>query len=243
MCNSCGAAFAIDYDESDVEYERLQIESEQRQAQRERQKSAGDAAKKTIAVVIMFAILASMGIGIFFLARYIAYKGGSRSSGAGIVATPTPAPNYSVTPDDLTADMDQLIEAGRKTQMNIDKCAYWDKVGAVKYFDKTDAVFLDAYIITDIPNVRENQSNRIVLIYEVTWHNDKLGDQKCYDAVYFQGVKVNPDGGIICDYNARTIMRSDAAWGYAMAYSYEDYDTCYLENVTAVGGKVTKVGS
>ena len=80
VCNSCGTSIAIDYDESDVEYERAkneveleekrqahekellerkyeleqkaQIESEKRQIKRERQKAFSASAKKTMSSLI-----------------------------------------------------------------------------------------------------------------------------------------------------------------------------------------------
>ena len=125
--------------------------------------------------------------------------------------------------------------------MEIDQCAVQTANGVMHFFDKTDAVFLDAYIVSNIPDKNEKESCRLVLIYEVTWHNDNDGDQICYDGVYFDGIRVNPNGGIIRDYAGKIIWRSDAAWGWGMEYSYEDYAQCYLENIKSLGGTVTEV--
>ena len=249
VCDSCGASFAVDYDESDVEYERLQGEAARMERQYDRDKEIQQmvrnakkqqAARSGMAILlILFIMFGVITFGIYmFIKTQVSHMAASENA---ITATPTPAPDYHITPEDVAGSMSEFIEAGRIAQMYIDECAYWDGVSSVKYFHKTDAVFIGAYIVTDIPNVRENKSNRLVLIYEVTWHNDNMGDQICYDAVYFEGLSINPNGGIISDFSPKTIMRSDAAWGWSMAYSFEDQDQCYRENVTALGGVVTEV--
>ena len=140
----------------------------------------------------------------------------------------------------MKGQLDEFIEVGKKAQMKIDQCAVKNKNGTIKYYDKKGAEYVDGYIINGIPDKKESRANRLVLIYKVKWQNGKT-KKSCYDAVYFEGLKVNPSGGVISDFAAETIMRSDAAWGWAMAYSFEEYDQCYRENVTALGGNVTKL--
>ena len=270
VCNSCGTSIAIDYDESDVAYERAkneveleekrhahekellernfelqqkaQIESEKRQIKRERQASAKKAVNVWIKRLISLLIMAGFFYGSYRLYKYMRdIYGVDYYSGGGAVATPTPMPNYNITPDDIKDDLDTFIETGKKIQMQIDQCAVKSGNGVMHFFDKTDAVFLDAYIVSNIPDEPASQSTRLVLIYQVTWYNEDDGEQICYDAVYFDGIKVNPNGGIISNYSGQTIMRSDAAWGWSMEYSFEEYSQCYLENVKALGGTVTEV--
>lgn len=252
VCHSCGGTFAMDYDPDDVEYQKELLEKKfelQRQAAIESDKRAANLARKKAAntalnrLFVFLLIIALGGACVYGVSKLYDYC--KTNSGIfvenGSVGETVALPNYNVTPEDVVSSMDDFVQAGRTAQMNIEQCAYWDGVSSVKYFNKTDAVFLRAFLITDIPNVRENQSNRLVLIYEVTWHNDNLGDQTCYDAVYYSGLTVNPNGGVISNFNPGTILRSDAAWGYSMAYSFEEYDQCYRENVTAFGGNVTEV--
>ncbi len=287
VCSSCGTVVTIDYDDSDVEYERLQGEAEreerrhahqkellekqyelQRQAQldaekiqasRQRQATVRRVVRTWLIILIVFSAVTGFGIFSYFMANYLQPNSGGYSrrydddededdedddDGYIFVATPTPAPNYNVTPEDVMPQMDDFVSAGQLKQMQIDQCAYWGEVDGLQYYSKTDAVFYDAYLVTDIPEVREKESNRLVIIYEVTWHNDEEDDvdQICYDAVYFEGLRVNPNGGgVITDFDPETIFRSDAAWGWSMAYSFEEYKQCYRENITALGGKVTKV--
>lgn len=272
VCNSCGTTIAIDYDESDVEFERAkneveleskrqahekellerqfelqqkaQIESEKRQIKRERQKAMSNSLKRLLSSVISLVFLFGIGFGIYKLYSYMMTRYGANggySGGADIYDTPTPAPNYNITPDDVKNDLDTFIETGRKIQMEIDQCAVKNENGIMHFYDKTDAQFLDAYIVSDIPDKSASQSCRLVLIYQVTWYNEEYGEQICYDAVYFEGIKVNPNGGIVSDYSGQTISRSDAAWGWSMEYSFEDYAQCYLENIKALGGTVTEV--
>ena len=272
VCESCGTTTAIDYDDSDVEYERLKteaelqekqlahekemlerkfeleqkarIESEKRQIKRERQKALSNSAKKTMSSLIALLFIVGIIAGGVYLYKYLKARygaDGGYGGGADILATPTPAPNYNVTPEDLKDSMDDFISSGKTVQMNIKECAVKNENGTIRYYDKTDAEFYDAYLVTDIPEVKEKESNRLVIIYKVTWNNEDYGDQECYDAVYFEGIRVNPNGGIISDFKGNTIWRSDAAWGWAMAYSFIEHDQCYRESVTALGGKVTKV--
>ncbi len=251
VCKYCRSVFAIDYDESDVEYERLQTEDERADRQlardkellaeryrlaKENRQSVNKGGIMAVVIVTMLVIV----MGIFFVFK-IAKPGGGSSSDSKPERTEEPKPDYGITADDIDTLKD-FIKAGKTKQMNIKECASLNENGVATQWDKTDAKFLDAYLITDIPNVKkERESNRLVLIYEVTWHNERYGDQTCYDAVYFEGLQVNPKGGFISDYAPQIIWRSDAAWGWGMAYSFEDYDQCYLENVTSLGGTVTEV--
>ena len=274
VCDSCGSTFAIDYDESDVEFEKIQteaereqlrlqhekeilekqyelqeranLEAEKRARKRMREQSAARAVKSLISWIVTLGVLALIVFGVFKLKEYV-QNGGDLGYFAGIdkvVATPTPAPNYDVTPEDVEPQMEDFIASGKKVQMGIDQCAYWDTQSAVDFYKKKDAELVDAYIVTNIPEKDPDESNRLVLIFKVIWNNEDEGDKECYDAVYFEGIRVNPNGGgVISDFNGRTIDRSDAAWGWSMAYSFEEYDQCYRENITALGGKVTQVKS
>ena len=243
-CESCGAIFAIDYDESDVEIERLRMEA----AKKNEQVSNGTGNKSgknanVKALIILAIILIIVAIPICFAALIVSQK--KLMNGFGSAddeeAEEKVIDNYQVTPDDVSGMLDEFIETGKIVQMNIDQCAYWDLTSAVKYYDKTDAEFESAYLVTDIPNENPKKTNRLVIFYKVTWNNENEGEKICYDAVYFEGLKVNPNGGVISNFDGNTIDRSDAAWGWSMAYSFEDLNQCYRENVTALGGKVDKL--
>lgn len=269
VCNSCGTTTAIDYDDSDVEYERLktlaeqeekqrahekemlerqfelqqiaQIEAEKRQNKLNRQAARRRILYAWIRRIIAYLVMAGIFYGCYRFFLYVRVHNGGYFGRSGISATPTPAPDYNVTPDDLKGKLDDFIASGKTVQMKIDECAILNNNGIAKFYSKKDAVFLDAYLVSGIPAKSEEESNRLVLIYEVTWNNDEYGDKTCYDAVYFEGIRVNPKGGIISDYKGEVISRSDAAWGWSMAYSFEDYKQCYLENVKALGGTVSEV--
>ena len=231
------------------EYELRQQETlaaEKRLMQQERRESVSRGLKKFIIFICIFAFVG----GCFVVSIMMSKARGERTILDEISdmtatptpePTPTPAPNYRITPDIIVDELDGFIEAGRALQMDIDQCGVKSENGTIQFYDKTDAVFLDAYIVSDIPDVKESQSCRLVLIYEVTWYNDRYGYQTCYDGVYFDGIKVTPDGNIIPNYDCDTIWRSDAAWGWSMEYSFEHYDRCYLENVAALGGHVEEV--
>ena len=212
----------------------------------EREEMASGAVKKLIGFICVIAFLGGCVLFYLYFSKAMGVKNVfDEISEMANTPTPTPSPTpgatYNITPDDIKDELDGFIECGRIIQMDIDQCGVKNENGVVRFYDKTDAVFLDAYLVTGIPDVPEKQATRLVLIYEVTWHNDDYGDQICYDAVYFDGIKVTPDGNIISDYNGNTIWRSEAAWGWSMEYSFEHYDRCYLENCKALGGKVQDV--
>ena len=243
-CESCGAIFAIDYDESDVEIERLRMEAAKEKdgnaaATTDKSGKNVKGARLAIIIILLFFIaipFAFMGIVMFQNKMMAGFFSSVEEEEEEKVVE-----NYNVTPDDVNGMLDEFIESGKIVQMNIEQCAYWDLNSAVKNYDKTDAEFESAYLITDIPNEKPKKTNRLVIIYRVTWNNENLGDKICYDAVYFEGLKVNPNGGVISNFDGETINRSDAAWGWSMAYSFEDLNQCYRENVTALGGKVEKL--
>ena len=55
-CEACGAVFAIDYDESDVEIERLRMEAEQRKTAPASTSAAGNNARKTRLIMLVIAL-------------------------------------------------------------------------------------------------------------------------------------------------------------------------------------------
>jgi hypothetical protein len=245
QCESCGAVFAIDYDESDVEIERLRMEASKQKNSTAGTDNAGKNSKASrtillLFVLIVFAVIPLCFAGIMLFQTKLMH-GLISSVAEDSEEEEIVVDNYQVTPADVSGMLDEFKESGKNVQMNIEECAYWDGSSSVKFYDKTDAEFQSAYLITDIPNENIRKTNRLVIIYKVTWNNENLGDQICYDAVYFEGLKVNPNGGVISDFDGQTINRSDAAWGWSMAYSYEDLNQCYRENVTALGGKVEEL--
>ena len=244
-CDSCGAIFAIDYDESDVEIERLRMEAEKEKNGNNSTVTAGGTGKNTKAtrLIILVIVVFVVAIPFCFAGLVLFQKSMVDKSNSVVVGNEDKeeVDDYQVTPDDVNGMLDEFIESGKIVQMNIEQCAYWDTVSAMRNYQKTDAVFESAYLITDIPNENPKKSNRLVIIYRVTWYNEDYGEQICYDAVYFEGLRVNPNGGVISNFDGQTINRSDAAWGWSMAYSFEDLNQCYRENVTALGGKTEKL--
>ncbi|MCR4721911.1 MAG: hypothetical protein K5655_09320 [Lachnospiraceae bacterium] len=273
VCPSCGAVFAIDYDESDVEHERIKTEAEleeKRQAhekemiEREfelREQSEIKAENKKdgsghkfvngkVGWAILIAFIVVGCISSFVATRQLQKRHDTASQteqenkpvpSPKPIATPTPALNYSVTPEDIEAKLDDFIESGKNVQMNDKECNDWDGNGPMYAYTKKSVEFIDAYIVNDIPDTVPLKSNRLVITYRIVWESDTGDEKTCFDAVYFEGLKVNQSGGIISDFSAKTIFRSQAGWGWPFAKSFEDYDQCYRENVTALGGTVTAV--
>ncbi|MBQ4275877.1 MAG: hypothetical protein II717_05065 [Lachnospiraceae bacterium] len=240
-CESCGAMFAIDYDESDVEYEKIKLQNLQAIRNSNNVKENEKSNSKFLFIIIAFIAIAIACPIFFILFQRNAMNAFNNAIEHGTVEDKETEISYDVSSDDVKSMLGDFIESGKIIEMNINECANWDGTSAIKNYDKTDAVFESAYLIKDIPNARPEESNRLVIIYKVTWNNENLGDQICYDAVYFEGLQVNPNGGIISDFQGNTIFRSEAAWGWGMAYSFEDINQCYRENVTALGGSVEQI--
>ena len=277
ICHACGGTFTVDYDDSDVEYERIKTEPERDQRRLEhekqllekkyeldqkawaeydkRERKRSGKKKAMIISLIICGVITYVAVCAIILAisekqqamereqQRIEREESERNNTPTPSPTPTPAPNYDLTFEDVDPLMDDLIEAGQTAEMGFTTCSV-DTNGnlALAEYNKTGAVFVDAYLVTNIPHPKKlDESNRVVLIYEVTWHNDELGDKTCYDAVYFEGLKIYPgETKVVCNYEPLEIERSDAAWGwYFNKYSYETYNQCYRENITALGGNVT----
>ena len=240
-CESCGAMFAIDYDESDVEYEKVKLQKIENERKQQVINQNEKSRYKFVIFAIIFVLLIIGCPIMFFLLQKAAVQSFNNEVVTNVEENKEPEINYDVTIEDIKPLFNDFVETGKTVQMNIDQCAVWNQSNAVKFFSKTNAELESAYLVKNIPNVKPKQSNRLVIIYKVTWYNENYGEQTCYDAVYFEGLQVNPNGGVITDFNGSTIDRSEAAWGWSMAYSFEEFDQCYRESVTALGGTVEEI--
>ncbi len=278
VCPSCGAVFAIDYDDSDVEHERIKSEAELEEKRLEHEKNMLEreyelreqarindenrrlgiekkrVSKKTVCIIAIV-ILCCCGLTSYHMTRelYMGHvnSGSSRDQNRGTPTvtptptprpTPTPSPNYNVTALDVAGQIDDFIESGKIIEMNEKECCEWTDGTKLCVYTQTSVEVENAFIVTNIPDKSPSQSNRLVVFYKITWNNDTKGDKICYDAVYFEGLRVNPNGGgAISNFTGKTIYRSEAGWGWPLATCFEDYKQCYRENVTALGGTVEEI--
>ena len=256
-CKSCGAAFAIDYDDADVEHEKLQTEderakrdfehekellemklkqeekskvaAEKREFRRETTKKVG----RSISAKISGLIFLVLFFGFFYGSYKLMVKNGLVPSFKEIMesATSTRVDQYNSTPDMVTDEiLTNMIESGNQKMKNSHNGVndYVNK----KWVDyKIDKIEYDSAYYVDSADRGED---RVVIIYKLTYKSKK--DTKVmYDACYFGDFRVDADGNLVTSYSAQKTSKSDAAWHHD---SFADRDQCYRESVLSNGGKV-----
>ncbi|MCR4697393.1 MAG: hypothetical protein K5654_08785 [Lachnospiraceae bacterium] len=258
FCKSCGAAFAVKYDEADVEHEKLQNWDEITRAEHEHEKEmeeirfkqkekskraaerrestrrAGRAFMSKIYGLIFVILFFSIGpISWWFLA-----KQGMMPSFKEVWEQSQPSyqkENYDISIDDLTDDViDNMIDAGKDKITNSRKTPQTDYTdGEWVEYHLNNTEYDSAYLIT---NASEGE-NRVVVIYKLEYTSDS-GDKITYDATYYDYLKLSENGTVVSNYVPKNITRSDSAWHRD---SYENREQCYRENVLAFGGNVTEI--
>ena len=258
FCKSCGAAFAVNYDEADVEHEKLQnydeisrIEHEHEKEmeelrfkqneksrraaeRRESVRKAGRAFWAKIWGLIFLILFFSIGpICWWFMA-----KQGIMPSFKEMIEQEMYSQRdvYDISIDNFTDDViDNMIAAAKEKKVSSrNGTNVTDLVDGewVKY--TLESVEYDSmYLITKA----SEDENRVVIIFKLEYTSD-AGNKTTYDASYYDRLKLSDNDTIICSYAPKNISRSDASWHRD---SYENRDQCYRENVLAFGGTVTEI--
>ena len=259
-CNSCGGAFAIDYDDSDVEYEKLQTEderarrefehekellelkhqqeeqsriaAEKREQKRETKKRISRAISSRITCLVVLLIFAGMTYGSY---RLCVHFGVIPSFTQIIESAKAKAGSYDVKPEHITKDiLDNMISAGESRMKSAHKNKLKEYVNNKWIEYKLDKVEYDSsYLIT---NAAEKK-NRVVVIYKLTYKASKT-TKTTYDACYFDGLKITGEGKFYSDYKPDTISKSKVAWKND---SFEEKEQCYRESVLAIEGTATEL--
>ncbi len=138
--------------------------------------------------------------------------------------------DYEISSENVKPFLKTFVQSGRIIQTGIKECSV-----KKEKWNKTKVNFAKAYMVNH-PSDKTKQ-NCLVLVYEVVWHNADEGDQTCYDAVCFDNLEKDLYGNISCKKKGHTITRSEEAWGN----SFKDFDQCYVESVSALGGVATPV--
>ena len=136
-CENCGSSFAIDYDESDVEYEKLSTEDERNRQRYEhekemleteyrlreearqkqlkyekseaRKKKVSNSIRTLISLIIVFSVIGGI---VFFTYKYMEKNGIlDQVREAADKATETTADPYKVSVDDILGDSEFLKNA------------------------------------------------------------------------------------------------------------------------------------
>ncbi|MBO4701744.1 MAG: hypothetical protein J5625_03665 [Lachnospiraceae bacterium] len=258
-CKACGAAFAVNYDEADVEHEKLQnydqiskIEHEHEKEmeeirfkqnekskraaeRRENRRKAGREFRGRIFSLIF--ILGFFSIGP--LTWWFMAKQGLMPSFKEMIEEEMKQSTrdvYDISIDNFTDDViDNMIAAAKeKKQKSRNDNPVKDYINDewVEY-NLSEVEYDSAYLITGASEGK----NRVVVILKLEYTSD-AEDKTTYDALYFDNLKLSDNDTIVSDYAPKSIHRSDLAW---KSDSYENRDQCYRENVLAFGGTVTEI--
>ena len=258
FCKSCGAAFAVNYDEADVEHEKLQNYDEISRIDHEHEKEmeairfkqnekarraaerredirkVGRAFWAKIWGLIFLIIFFSIGpICWWFMA-----KQGLMPSLQDIIAESQASYKdvYAISMDNFTDDViDNMIDAAKqkkKKDRDGDPVKEYTNGETIEY-NLSEVEYDSAYLITGATEGK----NRVVVILKLKYTSD-AEEKETYDAFFFENLKLSENDTIVSDYNPRSISRSDLAW---RRDSFESRDQCYRENVLAFGGTVTEI--
>jgi len=258
FCKSCGAAFAVNYDEADVEHEKLQnydeisrIEHEHEKEmeelrfkqneksrraaeRRESVRKAGRAFWAKIWGLIFLILFFSIGpICWWFMA-----KQGLMPSFQDIIAESQASYKdvYAISMDNFTDDViDNMIDAAiQKKKKDRDGRSISEyKDGEWTEYNLSEVEYDGAYLITGATEGK----NRVVVFLKLKYTSD-AGEKETYDAFYFDELKLSENDTIVSDYAPESIYRSDLAWKND---SFDSREQCYRENVLAFGGTVTEI--
>lgn len=254
-CDSCGGAFAIDYDDADVEHEKLQTEDERAAREFEHEKELLEikhrqmeqsrlAAEKReysrkrserVGRAISAKISALIGLAIFFGFIFGGYQLGVHYGLTPplkelIEAEAVVIPKFDFEASAISDEVNEnLIEAGKTFIENRDNVNDYKNGEWIDYTFQ-GAEFDSAYFIRNV-----KKTNRYVVIYKLKYTSES-GDKETYDACYFSDLRLE-NGNVISDYRAQKVYKSDSAWHG----SFEDRNQCYRESVLSEGGTVTEI--
>ncbi|MBP5528905.1 MAG: hypothetical protein J6X80_02540 [Lachnospiraceae bacterium] len=257
-CKACGAAFAVNYDEADVEHEKLQnydeisiIEHEHEKEmeelrfkqsekarraaeRRENRRKAGREFRGRIFSLIFILGFFSIGpLSWWFLA-----KQGIMPSFKEMIEQEMQSQRdvYDISADNLTDEViDNMIGAAKDKMFSARKNAVNDWTGNEWHNYNLETVDYDSMYLITKANEGEN---RAVVIFKLNFKSEDGLEKTTYDAYYYDRLELSENDTIVCNYAPKNISRSDASWHHD---SFENRDQCYRENVLAFGGSVTEI--
>ena len=252
ICDSCGSTFRIDYDDSDVAYERLSkedelarqkfehdkalLETEYRLKEEARIKQAkyekSEARKRQAAnkVKALISLLIMLGIfGGFMFLVFSIIKGKSFfdiEKIAGTTTTETTVSPYIISAADLLAD-DEFIENAVASVLSEIHTSRDGKPVTIYDIPITDWYMIGEPEIYDCYLLTSEKENRLCFLVKYTYQSERDEEdiKEVYDCMYLKNLKVDNNGKISSDYAVR-IDRGDGAtnWTWVAA---EDSDQLY----------------
>ena len=258
ICDSCGSTFRIDYDDSDVAYERLSkedeinrqkfehekemLETEYRLKEEARIKQAkyekSEARKKRAAnkVKALISLLIMLGVfcGFMFLV-FMVIKGESLfdvEKIAGTTTTETTVSPYLISASDLLAD-DEFMENAVASILSEIHTSRDGKPVTTYDIPITDWYMIGEPEIYDCYLLTSEKENRLCFLVKYTYQSERDEDdiKEVYDCLYLRNITVGNNGKISSDYAVR-IDRGDGAtnWTWVAA---EDSDQLYRSAILA----------
>ncbi len=258
ICDSCGSTFRIDYDDSDVAYERLSkedeiarqrfehekemLETEYRLKEEARIKQAkyekSEARKKRAAnkVKALISLLIMLGVfcGFMFLV-FMVIKGESLfdvEKIAGTTTTETTVSPYLISASDLLAD-DEFMENAVASVLSEIHSSRDGKPVTIYDIPITDWYMTGEPEIYDCYLLTSEKENRLCFLVKYTYQSERDEDdiKEVYDCLYLRNITVGNNGKISSDYAVR-IDRGEGAtnWTWVAA---EDSDQLYRSAILA----------
>jgi len=258
ICDSCGSTFRIDYDDSDVAYERLSkedeiarqrfehekemLETEYRLKEEARIKQAkyekSEARKKRAAnkVKALISLLIMLGVfcGFMFLV-FMVIKGESLfdvEKIAGTTTTETTVSPYLIDASDVLAD-DEFMENAVASVLSEIHSSRDGKPVTTYDIPITDWYMIGEPEIYDCYLLTSEKENRLCFLVKYTYQSERDEEdiKEVYDCLYLKNLKVGNNGKISSDYAVR-IDRGDGAtnWTWVAA---EDSDQLYRSAILA----------
>ena len=231
ICDSCGSSFRIDYDDSDVAYERLSKEDELARQRFEHEKEMletqyrlqeearlrqakyekTEARKKRVAGKIG-ALITLIVMGAFFFGFVIFFyrlvKGKDlfpEEAFAGTTTTETTVSPYLISTSDVTSDSEFMENAVASVMSEIRTNRGG---GTVTTFDLpvTDWYYMDYPEIYDSYLLVSEDENRLYFLVKMSYQSERDEEdiQVIYDSLYIRNITVGKDGKLTCDYAVRS---------------------------------------
>ena len=250
VCKSCGSAFAIDYDDSDVEYERVANETERLQQEHEHAKEMlekeyelkeqaeirrakrirADARKSALSssVVNLIKSLISLIIigGIIFGVYKIMSSKDFKNKIDKATATTTTKSPYDFSLKDIEADRTFMENATAsvfstvRAEKENDKIRFYDEGKWNEWTLKGNPEIYDAYFL------KGKKDNRVYFFVKSTYKCKGQKDTVIYNAYYFRKITIDDNGKIKCDYQVRGDSGDAVNWNWGGQF---DKDQMYRE--------------
>lgn len=258
ICESCGSTFRIDYDDSDVAYERLSkedelarqkfehdkalLETEYRLKEEARIKQAkyekSEARKKMAANKIRSLISLIVTLAVFLGIMYLAYRFIRRQMGinmdelTGITTTETTVSPYLLSASDLLNDSEFMENAIAAVLSDI-RINRDGKAVTTYDLPVTDWYVIGEPEIYDCYLLVNEKENRLCFLVKITYQSERDEDdtKEIYDCLTFKNIKLGSDGKISCDYAVR-VDRGDGATNWTWNGA-EDSDQLYRSAILA----------